>query len=331
LKKIDLTQHTLIGAGGENLVFVDANRTEVVKVNYFTIMDLKNNREKAILDVDRRNQDVEQLREYFEKNGEIDPTLHPTDNAYEISWITLAREQLNQVINKIGTEVSLRNLGITNGNDNEVTLETIVSRQAYVSLKNSKTHSFYFDSYEVTKEPQILEALIRDFTCHSGDLVQYKNSLIDLFPSVAPLLEKPLMQTALIDFVGSLIRYIKETGRSIDFEGKGNIFFIEKGEESIFVLMDVVQAEPKDYLNSKRTFEQKRNGEISHKSNIDEIVLPELYQFYGINLLAASLGIKERIDSITSQQYGVTVNPEELRRYILEVVHMRSNAAGRSV
>ncbi len=327
--EVDLRDHQLIGAGGENLVFVDGNKTEVVKINYFTISDLKTNREKALLDVTRRNQDVEQLRKYFGSQGDLDHTLHPPGDAYRIAKVHLSQEQLVQGFARIGAEASSQNLqrlGVTDDANSEVTIEAIVAHQAYLPLDELKTQPFSFESYDQDKEPEILNSFLVDFTCQTIDRAQCENKLRDMFPSIAPLLDQPSLQSALRDFVQSLIRFIKGTGRSIDFEGRENIFFIEGNDQSdaTYVLMDVLQAEPKDYLDSKRTFEKKRNGEISEESNIDEVVVPELYQFYGINLLASTLGIEDRIDSFTSQQGDRTVSQQEFQNYIREVVEMRS-------
>lgn len=327
--EVDLREYQLVGGGGENLVFVNKDKTQVVKVNYFTISDVKTNPEKAIKDVERRNQDVDLLRKYFGSKGSIDHTLHPQGKAYRLSRVVLSKEQLTQGLAKIGAEVTPDNeekLGIESDTNGDISIEAIVSSQVYLPLDQLETNSFSFESYNPDREQEILSDFSVDFTCRNGNRVEHIDKLRNLYPSLAPLLDQPTLQLALHDFVQSLIRFIKETGRSIDFEGDGNIFFVKNLEqdESTFVLMDVLQAEPKDYFESKNTFDRKRNGEIGSESNIDEIVVPELYQFYGLNLLASVLQIDNRIDSFNSQKHNKVTDENEFQEYVSGVVKMRS-------
>ncbi len=325
----DLREYQLVGAGGENIVFVNKDKTQVIKLNYFIISDVKNNPEKAKKDIERRNQDVGLLREHFGARGNLDHTLHPPGNPYQQERVVLSKNQLTQGLKKIGAELTPeieQKLGIESDTNGDISIETIVNRQTYLPLDKLKTNSFTFESYDPDKEQEILNDFETDFTCRNGNSEDQIGKLNNLYPTLAKLLDQPTLQLALRDFVQSLISFIKQTGRSIDFEGEGNIFFVKNSEQnkSTFVLMDVVQAEPKDYFESKNTFDKKRNGEIGPESNIDEIVFPELYQFYGLNLLASVLKIEDRIDSFRSQNHDSAVDVAGFKEYVNEVVKMRS-------
>lgn len=325
-EEMDLSTHELIGAGGENLVFVGQNRQEVVKVNYFTLREAQTNPLALATEVDRRNDDVNLLREYFGSTETLDHTLHPPGDAYKLVEVKLTRKQVVEGLSKIGSEPTVETLQSLGFEDDiqETSLRAVVSRQKFLPLDKLKTEPFSFESHDRSQEDEIVAAIEQDFLCKEKDITQYERYLENFFPSLKNLLQDKNLHAALSQFVTSLIRFTRETGRAIDFEGRENIFFIEdeQSEKASFVLMDVLQAEPKNYIDSIQTFQKKRSGEIGSESNIDDIVLPEVYQFWGLNLLAAVLGLEDRIDSLGSVDIANRINQADFAKHIEAVLQL---------